>query len=158
VQALAQGRARLVADYAGVSSSRAVVVAARQLVGLTGFTFDRVQREINQRAKAADARAALRPASAVPAAPGAADERSRAGATDTDSRRFADTRLRLLACVLHEPGLLGSLTPAHRAAIDPQAYPDPASQAVASAAWSLWDAGVYPSVSAVLTRLDNAVA
>jgi hypothetical protein len=38
VQALAPGRARLVADYAGVSSSRAVVVAARQLVGLTGST------------------------------------------------------------------------------------------------------------------------
>lgn len=36
VQALAPGRARLVADYAGFTSSRAVIVTARQLVGLTG--------------------------------------------------------------------------------------------------------------------------
>ena len=36
VQAVAQGRARLVADYAGFTSSRAVIVSARQLVGLTG--------------------------------------------------------------------------------------------------------------------------
>ncbi|MDP1914867.1 MAG: hypothetical protein Q8L14_01390 [Myxococcales bacterium] len=36
VQAIAQGRARLVADYAGFTSSRAVIVSALQLVGLTG--------------------------------------------------------------------------------------------------------------------------
>ncbi|MDP3504370.1 MAG: hypothetical protein Q8S33_28800 [Myxococcales bacterium] len=36
VQAVAQGSARLVADYAGFTSSRAVIVSARQLVGLTG--------------------------------------------------------------------------------------------------------------------------
>lgn len=36
VQAVAQGRARLVADYAGFTSSRAVIVSARQLVSLTG--------------------------------------------------------------------------------------------------------------------------
>lgn len=36
VQALAPGRARLVADYAGFSASRAVIVSARQLVSLTG--------------------------------------------------------------------------------------------------------------------------
>ncbi len=129
-----------------------------KLVELTGFTFDRVQREVNSRAKAADARAALRTASAVPGGGAGNDDPSRAGATDTDPRRFADTRLRLLACVLHEPGLLASLTPAHRAAIDPAVYPDPTSRAVASAAWNLWDAGVDPSVSAVLARLDDIAA
>lgn len=36
VQAIAVGRARLVADYAGLTSSRAVIVSARQLVSLTG--------------------------------------------------------------------------------------------------------------------------
>lgn len=36
VQALAPGRARLVAEYEGFSSSRGLIVSARQLVGLTG--------------------------------------------------------------------------------------------------------------------------
>jgi len=123
-----------------------------KLVELTGFTFERVQREVNTRTKAAAARAAARPGG------GPSPSHHDAPVDDPDPRRFADTRLRLLACVLHEPGLLASLTPAHRAAIEPSGYPDPASRAVASAAWALWDAGVDPSVSAVLARLDDGAA
>ncbi len=128
-----------------------------KLTELTGFTFDRVQREVNSRAKVAEARAAARIAAGggghAPGAPG-----ELAGGAEADPKRFADTRMRLLACILHEPGLLASLTPAHRAAIDPAVYPDPTSRAVASAVWGLWDRGVDPSVSAVLANLDDIAA